>query len=1082
MLDNPATKEFAAEFFVLRTPLLPLREFLAFSEGLGFVSAHRNCLDSSAAAINDRELLRDRLLEFVGRPEVKEALWLSSPEFYEALSIWKKEPQSVKGQKVERTLYRYVARMSSRPTPFGLFAGCSLGKISAETRLEIGPRKEYRRRSRLDMEYLCNLAEKISADPVQQRDLQFRPNSSLYLAAGRYHHAQRQQTESVCYFQLVATEKTPYLEATLERATTGGTALQLASALVKDDPETGLDEALEYIGQLIESQVLVSDLVPAITDPDPVEGMIAQLERAEESSVAAGLRSVSERLRELDQRGLGNDLEGYQGIVNTVSQLPCEFKVEHLVQVDMMKSSHATLDQGLIPDILRGVEILQSLGASTPPDPFEQFKREFRERYLEQEIPLVLALDDDVGIGFERKEGPETAPETLIEDIDFSNDDEPTLRAHKTDLVLLRKLEELRGEKKTTLELDTGLLQALAAKNPLPLPDAFAVMGQLIGPADAKKDSSWFYLQGVTGPSGALLLGRFCFADCALADCVKEHIRAEEACRTGEKVVFAEVAHLLEGRVGNVICRPMLRAYEIPFLANSLAPRDHQIPITDLMVSIDDDRVRLRSQRLGCEVLPRLTSAHSYVDARSLKLYKFLCLLQSQGLAGNLAWDWGVLEEAAFLPRVTFGNTIFAPACWRMSKEAIEELLRADDADRLRRIEDWRTRRGIPRFVVLAEADNQILIDFENVLSTETLVEYVKNRESARLVETLGVPESLCASGPEGKFTHELVIPFVRKRGESQREEFRVTEENRANRAPMVAASDAERSFLPGSEWLFAKIYGSSSQIDRLLVDHIKPLMEKIMVAEAADRWFFVRYGDPHWHLRLRLHGNARNLNSEALPRLRDCLEPEQREGKIWRMQLDTYEREIERYGGTAGMGIAERLFQYDSELVLELLASIRDLMSTKIRWHLGFVAVDCLLSGLGLDLSALQQLVNDLGQSRQTNFSVSATQKKQLSEKFRHERQTLEDLLETKADSGDFPAPAQAALKRFAEQVKGIRADLEKAHEAGELSKSITELAGNYVHMHLNRLFRSAANAQELVLYDFLARTYDSKIAKEKR
>jgi hypothetical protein len=35
---------------------------------------------------------------------------------------------------------------------------------------------------------------------------------------------------------------------------------------------------------------------------------------------------------------------------------------------------------------------------------------------------------------------------------------------------------------------------------------------------------------------------------------------------------------------------------------------------------------------------------------------------------------------------------------------------------------------------------------------------------------------------------------------------------------------------------------------------------------------------------------------------------------------------------------------------------------------------------------------------------------------------------------------------------------------------------------MHLNRMFRSAANAQEMVLYDFLARTYDSKMARDKK
>jgi hypothetical protein len=35
---------------------------------------------------------------------------------------------------------------------------------------------------------------------------------------------------------------------------------------------------------------------------------------------------------------------------------------------------------------------------------------------------------------------------------------------------------------------------------------------------------------------------------------------------------------------------------------------------------------------------------------------------------------------------------------------------------------------------------------------------------------------------------------------------------------------------------------------------------------------------------------------------------------------------------------------------------------------------------------------------------------------------------------------------------------------------------------MHLNRIFRSSPNAQEAVIYDFLARTYDSRMAREKR
>ena len=42
-----------------------------------------------------------------------------------------------------------------------------------------------------------------------------------------------------------------------------------------------------------------------------------------------------------------------------------------------------------------------------------------------------------------------------------------------------------------------------------------------------------------------------------------------------------------------------------------------------------------------------------------------------------------------------------------------------------------------------------------------------------------------------------------------------------------------------------------------------------------------------------------------------------------------------------------------------------------------------------------------------------------------------------------------------------------------------LAELAPSYLHMHANRLLRSAQRAQELVLYDFLARLEESRAAR---
>jgi thiopeptide-type bacteriocin biosynthesis protein len=570
---------------------------------------------------------------------------------------------------------------------------------------------------------------------------------------------------------------------------------------------------------------------------------------------------------------------------------------------------------------------------------------------------------------------------------------------------------------------------------------------------------------------------------------VKDYLRAEEKLKGN--VIFAEIVHLPEGRVGNVLFRPVLRDYEIPYLATSRVPPEKQIAVSDLMVSVQEGRIVLRSRRLGSEVLPRMTTAHGYTHARNLKLYKFLCLLQLQGVAHVLGWSWGVLDQAAFLPRVVYGNIIFSFARWRLAKEVIEQLSKPQGPDRLRAVHQWREKNKVPRFVYVTEADNQLLVDFDNALSVEVLVDYVKKRPEAKLVEMLHDPANLCVQGPEGTFVNEVVIPFVRNPAVAKP---RAAEQVIGVKQPAVAESALPmakplrstvpaqfRSFLPGSEWLYAKIYASPSHMDRMLTEAIRPLVEKVLSAGEVDGWFFIRYSDPHLHLRLRFHGDPQALSRDLLPQLWECTNPEIQRGTLWRIQLDTYEREVERYGGLAGIDIAERLFQLDSDLVLELLSLLRLAGGTAIRWQAAFYTVDRLLSGLGFSLNEKQELVNKLGSYYERNFSVDQRYKKQISEKFRKERSTLEKIIGASGELDLFPPQVHLAVGSYMERLKTIRAELEEKRQAGELTQAIPELASSYVHMHLNRMFRSAQNAQEMVLYDFLARTYDSKLAKEK-
>jgi thiopeptide-type bacteriocin biosynthesis protein len=1042
-LTNPqATEEFiSAGFFVLRTPLLPVEEFLKI------FSSH------------DRVSVRRRLREWVERPEVKEALWLASPELVQSLGAWQADPESVKARKLEQALYRYLARMTARATPFGTFAGCSVGTMGESTRLEPGPRSQYRRATRLDMEYLYSLAEAVSSDSPGNSNIQFRLNNSLHLVAGRYHHLCGEWIDGEHLFQLVSTDPTTALDATLLRASGGSTPGKLAAALVESDPDITPAQAAAFIAKLIESQMLVSELIPPVIGTDPARAMIGQLERGQRSDLASELRAATMALEALDQGGVGAALTAYDEIAATAAQLGGEFKPGRLVQVDLIKPAEATVASRLVNEVLSAVHMLHLIRGDSKQPAYEPFIEQFSERYWDQEVPLLEALDDEAGIGFENEDNPTSEP--LIAGIDFRAAETTTQEDDKKPSPLLaRRLEELRGRQGTVLELDSELLEELKVSDPLPLPDAFSVMGAVL-PGEG------FYLASVFGPSGANLLARFCHADAHLAEHVQRHLRAEEALHPGG-AVFAEVTHLPEGRIGNVVCRPALRQYEIPFLATPGLPAERQIALADLTVSVREGRIVLRSRRLGCEVLPRLTCAHNFSHPRGLKLYKFLCLLQHQGACAEPVWNWGVHDQEAFLPRVARGNIVFALARWRVTKESAPELFTSPPG-----VEPWRDRVCVPRFVFVVEADNQLLIDFENPLSVETFLEHIRKRSETYLVEMLPGPEALAVRGPEGGFVHEMILPF-------QRRQRRLLVAG-AKRAEVPDAAIADITPATESEWLFAKLYCSPSHADRLLLELVQPLVEELTDGALVRGWFFMRYADPRWHLRLRFHGDPAELTAKVLPALERRAASFQREGVLWRLRFDTYEPEMERYGGPAGILVAERFFQIDSELSLELLPMIAGDASGDLRWWLALAGADRLLSGLGLDTSEKKLVVETMRNLREQAWIADDSYRKQVARKFRSGelRRTLETVLNVADQASLLPAEALEALARFSERLDRIREKLQNLRQAESLTMSGPDLAISYVHMHLNRILRSCHLEQEAVICDFLARTYAARLAR---
>ena len=501
--DSPARLK-PSGFFVLRTPLLPFTDVTAWGDGLQAPAAAAGPGILGEAVAADRVQLRRRLEDIVTAPEFRDALFVASPSLAEAVDLWRKEPDGDKGLAVERSLVSYLMRAAARPTPFGLFAGCTTGAVSPRTRLRLRGLGQYRRHTRLDMDYLWALAEAVERDPRLRAELGYRPNSSLYQVGDRLLYAEARQSRAGRSYRLIAVGVTPYLIQTLTRARDGARLDDLAVALVDD--EVTRAEADEYIAELADSQVLVADVLPQLTgaaDDADVRGIAgsARVHRRLRAPDRGGGRPPR-RDRRRRRRGGGRTVPGGR---RRPDGLPVSPDLSRFVQVDLMKSAdEVTMGADVAAELLRGTEILRDLTRHRTHEGLRQFREQFTRRYETREVPLAQALDEENGIGFERSGSP-AAEAPLLAGLPFGRDQEQAVSWTRRDTFLLGKLGRALASGGRDITIEAAEASAVRPAGILPLPDAFEVVAAIMADDQQALGRGDFrvVLHSASGPSGA---------------------------------------------------------------------------------------------------------------------------------------------------------------------------------------------------------------------------------------------------------------------------------------------------------------------------------------------------------------------------------------------------------------------------------------------------------------------------------------------------------------------------------------------------------------------------------------------------
>jgi thiopeptide-type bacteriocin biosynthesis protein len=968
-------------------------------------------------------------------PRVRTALVVGGGHIAEALD------RANRDQALAGKLLRYLIRMSTRPTPYGLFAGVALARWGGETDLTFasaGPRTG----TRPDMAWLLDFVLKLERRREVRTRLSYRANTRAFVHAGRIFLPERAPGLDVGAGTPVSLRATAVARRALALARTPIAHDRLVADLA-GLPGATIAKVEKLIDELWEHTLLLTDLRPPLTEPRPAAYVAGRLRDIPAAADARDrLEHAMASMAAWDELPPADATLAYRRLTEFSAD---DNASSEAVQVDMAwRLDGARIKRAVASEAARAAELLLRLTPLPSGFPYlDGYRRLFEARYgSDREVALIEMLDANFGLG-----PPAPHVHGGVPAVD------PRKAASRQQCLNDLAITALR-ERQLVIELDDATLARLETWSPSAstAPRSLDLSVFVMAASAADLDAGRF--QVVVGPNlGASMAGRNFgrFADLLgneAAALLGEVEQAEAAWHA--EAIRAELVYLPHRlRSANVTVRPHPRAFEIAMGTSPGVPADRVIPVDELMVGLRNGRFYVRWPARNADVVG--CSNHMLNTMQAPDVCRFLEDANRQGLAQLSSFDWGPVAGLPVLPRVQSGRVVLSPAQWRIDSQTRQALRTESAATFASGLTQWRNRWQVPRYVYLSIGDNRLLLDLENELQSEELraeVRHLKDHAALVLQEALPAPDDAWAPGPGGHFLTELVVPLVLQADPPA--------PTASRSRPLAALPSADRLRAPGSDWLFAKLYGPRALEDDLLIGPVAEMCRQAIDSGAAHDCFFIRYADPDSHLRLRFRGEPERLIGRLMPELCSWADGLMAGGLITRLSFDTYDRELERYGGTTGTEAAEAIFAADSRAVVEMLQLSRAGLIDLDMTALAVVSIDHLLAALGLSTTERAAWCR----SRQAAKKASGDQ-------YRVRKEALRLLLGDPAHLRSRPggdALARVLEARSAELVP-IGRRLDSLEIRGELSQGKNELIGSYVHLHCNRLLANNWSLEELIV-----------------
>lgn len=863
----------------------------------------------------------------------REKIKVASPSLLEMMDFYENSPDKLSQKKRNEflnSMIKYYIRSQKRTTPFGLFSSVGIGKFVGEKQLDESRMQFDASQEQLDASQELLDVSQVQSDANQEQSdeckMQFRKKVHIdtewlygYIVTleNSYYRQLQFKINNVCYQNgnrvvlLYSTEKdvaeisvrfTKVFEIVEAFCRQYKSYKDIFREIQRQYPAVEEDTIKNYLLELIQKQILISNLRPSFTSRNQLQDLKNQCERCGLTEETDALEQIKRLCQEYEATIIGEGTEQYHSIVEAMKAV---YQSKYYLQVDTILCESGFR---LSTAVKRSVEHLATFLVTTSSVSknsyafLERYRNRFIEKYgFQREVPVLELLDSAIGLG-----APDgyccPASDFYVEPVREA--EMPT----KTKNYFMDKYEEaLRNHTSICLDMDS-LKVALDLQEPETAPLSFEMYFMV-----QEKEGKTQLCLGDNGGSmcAGKTFGRFAAESQEIEETLLQ-INQKEQELLCDNTETCEISYLpTEPRSGNVVRCITGREKCLTGYTGSQA-QDAEIRLEDILIGATEKQFYARNAKTGNYLV--FGSNNMYNIMLQPNVFRFLLEIANDGKTVWCDYPWKYTYlPCRHIPQIEFEGIVLSNEQWYINRTELglgaeEKSFPAFKQALLSYMET----REIPKKICLVDNDNRIYLDLKEELAVRILFdEWKKKGEDSILLERTEEGDSPVFQ-KAGAHPTEIVVPVFRR----QKDSFLC--QNTVNRF-----LDREQHIVfPYENWLYLKLYCRKDREEELIAFKIRELGEELQQKLQIEH-FFMRYMDPKPHIRLRFYGEPALL-MQATPVIMAWVRELERQRIIGDMNICTYEKEIERYGGAGLMPFAEKLFRVDSVIVEEILCRKR--------------------------------------------------------------------------------------------------------------------------------------------------------------